>query len=113
MSVWTVVLDDGILPEPLGVKVAAAAAFGDMPSLTGCAAAVLGVKAGVKDGESTLRLFFELQDLSLVLLLQEDQTDLPSPLEAIKLKSWLKLHVPSWYFRHCGPLRHSCWLIGR
>jgi hypothetical protein len=48
-----------LLPDPLGVNVAAPAALGDRPSdLAGCAMAVCGVKLGVKDGDSTLRLFF-------------------------------------------------------
>lgn len=50
------------------MKVAAAAAFGEIPSLAGCAAAVFGVKLGVKDGDSTLRLFFWLHVLSFGLL---------------------------------------------
>ena len=62
------VLEVGNSPESLGVKVAAAAAFGEMPSLAGCAAAVFGVKLGVKDGDSTLRLFFWLHVLSFGLL---------------------------------------------
>jgi len=50
------------IPEPRGVKLAAAAAFGDRPRLfVGCAFAVFGVNVGVNEGESTLRLFFWLQ----------------------------------------------------
>jgi len=41
------------------VNAAAVAAFGDSP-LTVCAFAALGVKFGVKDGDSTLRLFLAL-----------------------------------------------------
>ena len=51
------------IPEPLGVKAAAVAALGEMPTLTGCAFPLLGVKAGVKDGDSTLRDFFGLYRL--------------------------------------------------
>ena len=45
---------------------AAVTALGEMPSLTGCAATILGVNIGVKDGDSTLRLFFGLQLLSSI-----------------------------------------------
>lgn len=44
------------LPDPRGVNVAAAAALGEMPTLTGTALPVF----GVKEGDSTLRDFFEL-----------------------------------------------------
>lgn len=54
------------LPEPLGVKAATAAAFGEIPSLAGCALAVFGVKLGVNAGESTLRDFFGLRDTQLM-----------------------------------------------
>ena len=47
------------IPDPRGVNAAAVAAFGDSP-LTVCAFAALGVKFGVKDGDSTLRLFLAL-----------------------------------------------------
>lgn len=51
------------LPEPRGVNVAAAAAFGDMPRfLTGCTFPVL----GVKEGESTVRDFFALSGFSIM-----------------------------------------------
>ena len=40
-------------PEPLGVKLGAAAALEVIASLTGCALGIL----GVKEGESTLRDF--------------------------------------------------------
>lgn len=59
--------EQGALPDPLGVKAAAAAAFGDMPSLAGCAFVVVGVKFGVKAGDSTLRDFFGLQSTQLML----------------------------------------------
>lgn len=54
------------LPDPLGVKAAAAAALGEIPSLAGCAFAVLGVKFGVNAGDSTLSDFFGLQDTQLM-----------------------------------------------
>lgn len=41
------------VPEPLGVNVAAAAAFGDMPMFFGCAGCAASV-LGVKEGDSTL-----------------------------------------------------------
>ena len=48
-------------PELSGVKVAAAAALGEMPSLTGCTCVALGVKMGVNAGDSTLRVLLGLQ----------------------------------------------------
>lgn len=50
------------------MKVAAAAALGDMPIFTGTAFADLGVKFGVKAGDSTLRFFFGLHWFSLALI---------------------------------------------
>jgi len=75
--------DAGVtVPEPRGVNVAAAAAFGEMPIFlacvtAGCAASVL----GVKEGDSTLKDFFGT----------------PSPFAGVIAdeKSWLKGQVPS------------------
>ena len=53
--------ESGYIPDPLGVKAAAVAAFGDMPIFTGWALPPFGVNAGVKAGDSTFRVFFWLR----------------------------------------------------
>ncbi len=50
--------------DPLGVKAAAAAAFGEIPAFAGSTVAVVGVRFGVKAGDSTLSAFRGLQLLS-------------------------------------------------
>ena len=50
------------IPADFGVKIAAAAALGDMPRLLVFALSVFVTgERGVKDGESTLRKRFELE----------------------------------------------------
>jgi hypothetical protein len=88
------------VPEPLGVNVAAAAAFGDMPiflacATAGCAASVL----GVKEGDSTLKDFFGLCEKSQHVAngeLGRRGTDMASPFAGVIAdeKSWLKGQVP-------------------
>jgi hypothetical protein len=90
------------VPEPRGVNVAAAAAFGDMPIFlacvaAGCAASVL----GVKEGDSTLKDFFGLlEEFQHVARGRrgngERGTDMASPFAGVMAdeKSWLKGQVP-------------------
>ncbi len=73
------------------MKVAAAAALGEMPIVDGCTFVVLGVKVGVKEGESTLSDFFWLSKLSYGCTSQQGKTDMLSiPFAGtVLLKSWL------------------------
>lgn len=111
------------LPEPLGVNAAAAAAPDDIPTLlTGCATA----RFGVKEGDSTLRLFLGLTRTQHIytLLPTKMWTNMTSPpFVAIDNdpKSWFHGHVPvpnisephSSRLRMAADLLGSCDTAGR